>query len=154
MLGANGCSVVPRGRLTAAKILRETAGITRLTSKSACARHNGTAPRPVSSGNRERHRLSAYPEELERGSAIHGPLERGPRPATCGRSNGRPAGSRSRRALTGPGGGCASGGQRTRVRNMLRPPGSPSARAVICRDHDEGCAQGAAYPSECSTRVP
>jgi transposase len=46
------------GALTAAKILGETAGITRFKSKSAYARHNGTAPLPVWSGNRERHRLS------------------------------------------------------------------------------------------------
>lgn len=46
------------GALTAAKILGETAGITRFKSKSAYARHNGTAPMPVWSGNRERHRLS------------------------------------------------------------------------------------------------
>ncbi|MFI2203231.1 transposase [Streptomyces sp. NPDC020192] len=41
--------------LTVAKILGETAGITRFKSKNAYARHNGTAPLPVSSGNRERH---------------------------------------------------------------------------------------------------
>ncbi|MGW5652898.1 transposase [Streptomyces humi] len=46
------------GALTAAKILGETAGVTRFKSKSAYARHNGTAPLPVWSGNRERHRLS------------------------------------------------------------------------------------------------
>jgi transposase len=44
--------------LTAAKILGETAGIDRLTSKDAYARHNGTAPLPVWSSNRARHRLS------------------------------------------------------------------------------------------------
>ena len=32
--------------------------ITRFKSKDAYARHNGTAPLPVWSGNRERHRLS------------------------------------------------------------------------------------------------
>ncbi|MEU6417463.1 IS110 family transposase [Streptomyces spiralis] len=46
------------GALNAAKILGETAGITRFRSKSAYARHNGTAPLPVWSGNRERHRLA------------------------------------------------------------------------------------------------
>jgi transposase len=44
--------------LTAAKILGETAGIRRFRSRHAYARHNGTAPLPVWSGNRERHRLS------------------------------------------------------------------------------------------------
>ncbi|MEU9413471.1 IS110 family transposase [Streptomyces sp. NPDC048281] len=53
LLDVPGC-----GALTAAKILGETAGITRFRSKSAYARHNGTAPLPVWSGNRVRHRLS------------------------------------------------------------------------------------------------
>lgn len=46
------------GSLTAAKIVAETADIRRFRSKDAFARHNGTAPLPVWSGNRERHRLS------------------------------------------------------------------------------------------------
>ena len=44
--------------LTAAKILGETAGVERFRSRHAYAHHNGTAPVPVWSGNRERHRLS------------------------------------------------------------------------------------------------
>lgn len=44
--------------LTAAKIVAETAGIDRFKSKDAYARHNGTAPLPVWSGNRVRHRLA------------------------------------------------------------------------------------------------
>jgi transposase len=44
--------------LTAAKIVAETAGAGRFRSKDAYARHNGTAPLPVWSGNRVRHRLS------------------------------------------------------------------------------------------------
>lgn len=36
----------------------ETAGIGRFRTKSVHARHNGTAPLPVWSGNRERHRLA------------------------------------------------------------------------------------------------
>jgi transposase len=44
--------------LTAAKILGETADVRRFRSKDAFARHNGTAPLPVWSGNRIRHRLS------------------------------------------------------------------------------------------------
>ncbi|MER7471689.1 transposase [Micromonospora sp. NPDC000018] len=44
--------------MTAAKILGETAGITRFRSAAAYARHNGTAPLPVWSSNRARHRLS------------------------------------------------------------------------------------------------
>jgi transposase len=44
--------------LTAAKIVAETAGIGRFRSKDAFARHNGTAPLPVWSGNQVRHRLS------------------------------------------------------------------------------------------------
>jgi transposase len=46
------------GGLTAAKILAETADVRRFKSKDAFARHNGTAPLPVWSGNRVRHRLS------------------------------------------------------------------------------------------------
>ena len=44
--------------LTAAKIVGETAGIDRFHSPDAYARHNGTAPLPVWSSNRARHRLS------------------------------------------------------------------------------------------------
>ena len=44
--------------LNAAKILGETADVERFRSRHAYARHNGTAPVPVWSGNRERHRLS------------------------------------------------------------------------------------------------
>jgi transposase len=46
------------GPLTAAKIVAETADVRRFKSKDAFASHNGTAPLPVWSGNRERHRLS------------------------------------------------------------------------------------------------
>jgi transposase len=46
------------GPLTAAKLLGETAGIERFKSSDAYARHNGTAPLPVWSSNRARHRLS------------------------------------------------------------------------------------------------
>lgn len=53
LLAVCGC-----GPLTAAKILAETAGIDRFKSNDAYARHNGTAPLPVWSSNRARHRLS------------------------------------------------------------------------------------------------
>lgn len=53
LLAIPGCGV-----LTAAKILGETAGINRFSSKDAYARHNGTAPLPVWSSNRARHRLA------------------------------------------------------------------------------------------------
>lgn len=46
------------GALTAAKIAAETADVRRFKSKDAYARHNGTAPLPVWSGNREKFRLS------------------------------------------------------------------------------------------------
>jgi transposase len=46
------------GPLTAAKLVGETAGIGRFRSAAAFARHNGTAPVPVWSGNDTRHRLS------------------------------------------------------------------------------------------------
>jgi transposase len=51
-------AVVGVGALTAAKIVGETAGISRFKSSAAFARHNGTAPLPVWSSNHERHRLS------------------------------------------------------------------------------------------------
>jgi transposase len=53
LLAICGC-----GPLTAAKIVGETAGISRFKSPDAYARHNGTAPLPVWSSNRARHRLS------------------------------------------------------------------------------------------------
>jgi transposase len=53
LLAIPGCA-----HLTAAKIIGETAGICRFASKDAYARHNGTAPLPVWSSNRARHRLS------------------------------------------------------------------------------------------------
>jgi transposase len=53
LLALTGC-----GPLTAAKLIGETAGISRFHSKAAFARHNGSAPVPVWSGNTERHRLS------------------------------------------------------------------------------------------------
>jgi transposase len=53
LLALPGC-----GALTAAKIVGETAGMTRFRSKEAFARHNGSAPVPVWSGNIVRHRLN------------------------------------------------------------------------------------------------
>ncbi|APE15624.1 IS110 family transposase [Mycolicibacterium pallens] len=46
LLALPGC-----GELTAAKLVGESAGITRFTSEAAFARHNGTAPIPAWSGN-------------------------------------------------------------------------------------------------------
>ena len=46
LLALPGC-----GELTAAKLLAETAGVSRFRSEAAFARHNGTAPIPVWSGN-------------------------------------------------------------------------------------------------------
>jgi len=53
LLSVCGCS-----HLTAAKIIGETANIHRFRSPDAYARHNGTAPLPVSSAGRPHHRLS------------------------------------------------------------------------------------------------
>ena len=53
LLAICGCST-----LTAAKIIGETADVRRFRSRHAFARHNGTAPLPVWSSNRSRHRLS------------------------------------------------------------------------------------------------
>jgi transposase len=51
-------ALVGAGPLSAAKIVAEVADVRRFKSKDAFARHNGTAPLPVWSGNRQRHRLS------------------------------------------------------------------------------------------------
>ncbi|WP_275979391.1 IS110 family transposase [Hamadaea flava] len=53
LLALPGC-----GSLTAARIVAQTADITRFRSQHAYARHNGSAPVPVWSGNQQRHRLS------------------------------------------------------------------------------------------------
>jgi transposase len=53
LLAVCGC-----GALTAAKILAETAGVERFRGPDAYARYNGSAPVPVWSSNRARHRLS------------------------------------------------------------------------------------------------
>lgn len=51
-------ALVGVGALTAAKIVAEVADVRRFKSKDAFARHNGTAPLPVWSGNHDHHRLS------------------------------------------------------------------------------------------------
>jgi transposase len=53
LLALPGC-----GPLTAAKIIGETADVDRFKSRHAYARYNGTAPLPVWSANKARHRLS------------------------------------------------------------------------------------------------
>lgn len=53
LLALEGC-----GRLSAAKLVGETAGAGRFRSRGAYAMHNGTAPVPVWSGNEVRHRLN------------------------------------------------------------------------------------------------
>lgn len=53
LLALPGC-----GPLSAAKLVGESAGVDRFRSAAAFARHNGTAPVPVWSGNTTRHRLS------------------------------------------------------------------------------------------------
>jgi transposase len=63
-------TLVGVGALTAAKIVAETADITRFKNKDAYARHNGTAPLPVWSGSRERHRLSRTANQ-QLNTAIH-----------------------------------------------------------------------------------
>jgi transposase len=52
LLAERGC-----GPLTAAKLIGETAGIQRFSSDAKYARSAGSAPIPVSSGRRDRHRL-------------------------------------------------------------------------------------------------
>jgi len=53
LLALHGC-----GPLMAAKLIGESAGASRFRSAAAFARHNGSAPVPVWSGNTTRHRLS------------------------------------------------------------------------------------------------
>ena len=52
LLNLPGCGV-----LTAAKLIAETAGVTRFRSEACFAMHAGVAPIPVSSGRTDRHRL-------------------------------------------------------------------------------------------------
>jgi transposase len=63
-------SLVGVGALTAAKVVAEVADVRRFRNKDAFARHNGTAPLPVWSGNRERHRL-ARTGNRQLNAAIH-----------------------------------------------------------------------------------
>lgn len=63
-------ALVGVGALTAAKIVAETADVRRFKSKDAFARHNGTAPLPVWSGNQDRHRL-ARTGNRQLNAAIH-----------------------------------------------------------------------------------
>jgi transposase len=58
LLAPNLLEVTGVAALTAAKIVAETADVRRFRSKDAYARHNGTAPLPVWSSKRLRHRLS------------------------------------------------------------------------------------------------
>lgn len=53
LLNLPGCA-----GLSAAKLVAETADVSRFRSSAAFAMHNGTAPIPVWSGNQERHRLN------------------------------------------------------------------------------------------------
>ena len=53
LLSLPGCAA-----LSAAKLVAETADVSRFHSSAAFAMHNGTAPIPVWSGNHERHRLN------------------------------------------------------------------------------------------------
>jgi transposase len=53
LLALEGC-----GPLSAAKLVGETAGVSRFRSAAAFARHDGSAPVPVWSGNTVRHRLN------------------------------------------------------------------------------------------------
>ncbi len=53
LLSLPGC-----GALSAAKLVAETADVSRFRSSAAFAMHNGTAPIPVWSGNHQRHRLN------------------------------------------------------------------------------------------------
>jgi transposase len=53
LLELDGCGV-----LSAAKLIGETAGITRFKTPARFAMHNGSAPIPVWSGNTARHRLN------------------------------------------------------------------------------------------------
>ncbi|WP_327094649.1 IS110 family transposase [Nocardia vinacea] len=57
-VAASLLAIVGCADLTAAKIIGETAGVDRFRSKDSFARHNGSAPLPVWSPNRSRHRLS------------------------------------------------------------------------------------------------
>jgi transposase len=76
--------------LTAAKIVGETAGITRFHSPDAYARHNGTAPLPVWSSNVPRHRLSRNRQPTAQRRAASHRLDPGPSPPSSPNAD-RPA---------------------------------------------------------------
>ena len=69
-IAPNLTSVHGVGVITAAKLIGEVAGIERFKSKDAFARYNGTAPLPVWSSNKIRHRLSRVGNR-QVNSAIH-----------------------------------------------------------------------------------
>ena len=79
LLSIPGC-----GALSAAKIVGETADVTRFRSKSAYARWNGTAPQPAWSGNTTRFRLSRGGNR-QVNSALHRIAITQARTATLGR---------------------------------------------------------------------
>ena len=58
LVDENGVILVGHGRYAAAKLVGRVAKAGRFHSAAAFARHNGSAPLPVWSGNDERHRLS------------------------------------------------------------------------------------------------
>ena len=64
-------AIVGCGPLTAAKIVGETAQVHRFRSKDAFARHNGTAPLPVWSSNKQRHRLAHRESATQHRPAPH-----------------------------------------------------------------------------------
>jgi transposase len=65
LLAVCGCATI-----TAAKLVGETADVRRFRSRHAYARPNRTAPLPIWSGNRVRHRLSRAGNR-QRNAAIH-----------------------------------------------------------------------------------
>ena len=63
-------SVVGCGELTAAKLLGETAGVTRFRNEAAFARHAGVAPIPHSSGARNVHLRPSRPANRQLNAAL------------------------------------------------------------------------------------
>ena len=93
LLALEGC-----GPLTAAKLVGETAGVGRFRSAAAFARHDGTAPIPVWSGNVTRHRLSRGGNRRDqRGPPSHRHRPAAPRTAWRGLRQG-PHGGRGQQA--------------------------------------------------------
>ncbi|MFG1661303.1 transposase [Micromonospora chersina] len=105
--------------MAAAKALGETASVLRFRSAAANARHNGTAPLPVWSSNRTRHRLSRT-DNRQLNAALHRIARMpSPPPPTSARPRVTPQSRRRRRPRGPPRSQTASVRRRLPLRNAF-----------------------------------